>query len=299
VADDLLDTILTRGPSEPVPSLDAWWRRHTEAARGFTRSIDRAIAAGAAMDRVGYAFASGYTSAVRAMVELPDDARGVFCATEAAGPHPRAIATSVIDGKLTGTKTFCTLSTFATDLVVIATEGLGDDGRPRLVAYVVPATADGLSLEAGAELPMVPEIPHAAVSLAVPEAQVRRLPGDGYTAYLKAFRTCEDLHVMAAILAQVSLHALHADWDQRWVERALATLDGLAATAERPYSNAATHLALAGHLDAIRALLEDADTSIADRDDEAAQRWRRDRAIFNVAARVRDKRRLKAWERWR
>ena len=50
-------------------------------------------------------------------------------------------------------------------------------------------------------LPFVPEISHGTVAFSdVPVDSGSILPGDGYSEYIKPFRTIEDLHVFAAIL---------------------------------------------------------------------------------------------------
>ena len=50
--------------------------------------------------------------------------------------------------------------------------------------------------------PFVPDVAHATVTLArVTIAPEARLAGDGWSDYVKPFRTLEDLHVQAAITA--------------------------------------------------------------------------------------------------
>ncbi len=55
----------------------------------FETTVDRALAGGSAADRLGYAFASGYTEALRALVP---GLTGVaaLCATEEGGNQPRS-----------------------------------------------------------------------------------------------------------------------------------------------------------------------------------------------------------------
>lgn len=287
---DALCRLLELPPASSIDGIHQWWQRHQDVCRGFEHSLDRAILGGGTADRIGYAFASGYTMAVRALVgSLDDEARGSFCATEAGGAHPRAIETTVEAGTLVGHKSFCTLGPSATDLVVIASEGLVDD-RPRLVAYLLAADAPGVSMTQSPPTPMVPEIPHAVLSLRVPIDHTRRLEGDGYLRYLKAFRTCEDIHVMAALVAHTVVFAKHAAWPPVYIEQALATLAGLRATANLDRTRAATHVALAGLLDQVTKLMTEADSRFDD------PRWSRDRVLFQIAQKTRDRRRARAWQ---
>jgi acyl-CoA dehydrogenase len=55
----IFERLMTRTPeAEAVDSLDAWWARHRAIAAEVASPIDLALAAGFAMDRLGYAFAS-------------------------------------------------------------------------------------------------------------------------------------------------------------------------------------------------------------------------------------------------
>ena len=74
-----------------------------------------AIAGGFAADRVGWAFASGYQAALRALVPgLSHDTLAAFCVTEAEGNRPRDIRTTIVpqpDGtlRIDGSKRWTTL----------------------------------------------------------------------------------------------------------------------------------------------------------------------------------------------
>src|SRR4030095_7345535 len=104
------------------------------------------------------------------------------------------------------------------------------------------------------------------------------LPGDGYSAYVKPFRTVEDLHVHAAVLAYLLREALQRSWPKPWVERAAAHLHAMRALAGEDPDAPATHVALAGALAAGDALRVEADAHWgAAAEDEAALRWQRDR----------------------
>jgi hypothetical protein len=123
------------------------------------------------------------------------------------------------------------------------------------------------------------------------------LAGDGYARYVKPFRTLEDLHVHAAILAYLLREARRLEWPRAWVERTFAALHGLAAIAQLDASSPATHIALAGALATGAALVEEAGPHWeAAAVDPAAERWQRDRALLSVAEKARLQRLARAWD---
>jgi acyl-CoA dehydrogenase len=243
----------------------------------FPRTIDRAAAGGASVDRVGYAFLAGYRAALSALDPLLG--RASLCATEEGGAHPAQIATRLEAGTLTGTKTFATLASVAETLLVIASEGRGPEGRSRLRAVRIPARRDGVTIRDRPPLAFAPEIPHAEVVLAnvrVEPAEVA--PGDAYEKVLKPFRTLEDAHVTAALLGHIARHTA----DRSLVEQALAVLPALAAVSERSASSPEAHVILAGALAHARAIALSADAALY-------------KPLLDVAANVRSRRTEAAW----
>lgn len=275
-----------------VADLRAWRGLHDGCTAGLTSPVARAWVAGAWMDRIGYAFASGYRSALEALVP---DLRGpaVLAATEAGGGHPRAIHTRLTPepdggGRLQGEKAWCTLGPHAELLLVVARIGEDDAGRPQLRLVRVSPEAHGVGVATMPELPFVPEIPHATLTLAdVRVAPADILPGDGYADYLKPFRTIEDVHVFAALTG----HTLARLWAGRaptpLIERGLALSAALLQLATESPRAPTTHLALAAALADGRALLEAATPHVAPPDSLEAQRWRRDLPLLDLAGRAR------------
>lgn len=275
----------------PVASLDEWRARHERVTAGLARPIERALVGGAAMDRIGYAFASGYRSALEALVPglaVP----AVLAATEVGGAHPRAIQTRMArqgDGwRLDGVKAWCTLGPHAEELLVVATQGEDDAGRPKLKVVRVSPRAAGVTSTVLPDLPFVPEIPHASLTLDGVVVDARAvLPGDGYADYLKPFRTTEDLHVFAAFTGQVATIALAHRGADVVLERSLALAAGLLALAAAAPSAASAHLALASLLREGRALADEAAALLAP---EVAARWQRDVPLLSVAGKARQAR---------
>lgn len=285
--------------STPIADVPSWWARHHAAVEGRTTPVARAFAGGFTADRLGYAFASGYTEALSSLVPVLEGHRAALCATEAGKSHPRAIETSLRrNGEgwlLSGEKSFVTLAEYAEELLVVASLGLDDHERNRLRVVRIPSTREGVRLEPAPPTQFVPEIPHARLVLedvAVTDAEV--LQGDGYDDYLKPFRTVEDLHVGAAAIGHLArLAHLHDLGTERLGELAELAVSVYSLALGEP-SDAALHIALGGAWNRLRALVDSLDIDALG-DDGA--RLERDRALFGVANKARTRRLEVAFKR--
>ena len=280
----------------------AQWMEGHRAASEALAPVDAAILGGAAADRVAYAFAAGYAAALRVLCPtLPASALAAFCATEAGGVHPRAIATRLegsapAPATVTGHKRFVTFAEHADRLLVVASEGAGADGRNRLRVAVVAARGPGVTLSLLPPTPFTPEMGHAEVTFdAAPALEV--LPGDGYARYLKPFRTIEDVHVHAALLGHLAAAAHRAGWPQPFQERVLGGISAVRSLSAADASAPGTHLALAGALATARALVEESGAFWSGGDPDLAARWERDRVLVMVAEKARVARTASAWSR--
>lgn len=289
----LLTHLLTR--PEPQSTFESFWAATRPLRTAFTNPTECAVALGYHADRLGFAFLGGYGSAMTKLdPSLGPDDLGALCATEDGGGHPKSIKTSLAGGKLNGTKRFVSGGTYATRLLVVASEGLTDDGRNRLRVVRVDPKSAGVSLQSMPDLPFVPEIPHASVELH--DVAVRAedlLPGDGYDDALKPFRTLEDLHVHAAVLGYVASVARRDDWPPHAQERILAAIAAAVGLSDAGPSDAGTHLALAALLESTDALLADTRELWSPGDERA--RFVRDLPLLKVASKAREARRQKAW----
>jgi acyl-CoA dehydrogenase len=265
-------------------------------------SIDRALAGGLAAHTVGEAFLAGYHNALRALVaELPRDRAVCLCATEEGGAHPRAIKTRLEpEGPgfvLSGKKKWVTGGPLADLFLVVASTGTDAAGRNLLRLVRVQAGQPGVTLHAMPETPFTPEIPHAQVTFdRVPVAADALLPGDGYDRYVKPFRTVEDAHVHAAVLAYVLSLAKRFSWPHQAREQLLAILHASRAIALSDPSARETHLALAGVLSLARRFLAESKDHFALLDAETRARWERDAVLLTVAERARTARTESAWK---
>jgi hypothetical protein len=296
--------LLTACPeAPPIHTLEQWWTRHSELARAFEDPAELALVGGFSADRLGYAFASGYQAAAAALFptnSLPAALCSSLAATEAGGVHPRAIATRLTESmQLEGEKTFVTLGTFAQRFLVVARRSAGTRERPELCVVVIDRRR-GVTVIEREPTPFAPEVPHARVILdGVEVAPEEVLPGDGYTAYLKPFRTVEDAHVLAALIGYLVRVGRRNGWPDASLERAIACGVVLGTIARGDPSSDALHVALAGALALVGQMLEDFEPLWEQVDGETRERWKRDRVLLTVAQSARDKRRDAAWRRLR
>jgi acyl-CoA dehydrogenase len=294
---DVLRFLLTEPPDFPsLDSVDAWWRRHLAVPPRFPAPADLALASGFRMDRMGFVFASGYQAALRALFpQLPEGRRAALCATEPGGGHPTAMETTLTPSgtgwKLDGQKTYVTLGTHAEVLLVVASEGRDDQGRNRLRMVLLDAKRPGVTVEPLAPLGFVPEVPHAALRLTgVDVAPADVLPGDGYTRYLKPFRTVEDCHVNLAVLGWLVKVGRRCGWPVALREELVAVAVMMHALAKEDPSDPAVHVALGGAFTQMHRGLERCEVAWEGVDVEMRERWQRDRRLLDLASRVRAKR---------
>ena len=263
-----------------------WWEAWQSLNAATTNPAALAVAGGFAADRVGWAFSSGYQAALRALLpELPHDTLAAFCVTEAEGNRPRDIRTTIApqpDGtlRIDGAKRWTTLGPASTLLLIVGALPVPDGaGRPALRVARVPVPAPGLVLQPMPPTRFVPEVPHA--QLLMQDLRVGAdalLPLDGYDAYVKPFRTIEDLHVTLAVLAYLLREGRARRWPAAFNEEVVAALALLLQLAGEDTRAASTHIALAGALSFAHRLYADA-------------------ALFEVAGSARKQRAERAWER--
>ena len=272
-------------------------------SREWPVEFGRGVRAGAAADRVAFAFAAGYQAALRALVpSLPEDGVVSLAATEAGGAHPRAIATTLRqdhDGggfTLSGVKTFATQADAARIFLVLASEGTGSDGRAQLRVARVARDAPGVAIEPQPPTPFCPEIGHAVLRLTeVPLADTDVLDGDGWTEIVKPFRTVEDIHVHGAVLAYVLGAASRFGAPPEALEAFASLLVTFGALAARDPSSAATHIVLAGAIATARRTLAAYASFWDAAPSDVRDRWHRDQPLLLVAEKARTARTATAW----
>jgi acyl-CoA dehydrogenase len=302
-----LGTCLVAPPqASAIDDVAGWWPAWLSLKPVDAGPASLALAGGFAADRVGWAFAAGYQSALRALVpDLPHDTLAALCVTEAEGNRPRHIRTTIVpqpDGtlRIDGAKRWTTLGPASTLLLVVgALPAPAGATKPMLKVARVPVPTPGLVLQPMPPTRFVPEVPHAQVlmrDLRVGAGAL--LPDDGYDAYVKPFRTLEDLHVTLAVLAYLLREGRARRWPAAFAEEVVAALSLLLQLAGEDTRAASTHVALAGALRYAHRLYAEASAlwavAVAD---PAAQRWQRDVPLFEVARAAREQRAGRAWER--
>lgn len=301
----VLDAVITP-LATPVALANAseFWRDHRAATARFTSPIDRAIVSATRVDRLGYAFAGGYAAALQSMVpSLGAETLASLAATEEGGNHPRAIATTLrrdADGwRLDGEKKWVTLGPEGGVILVVArVEPSASSERPTLRVVRVASNAAGATITTLPDMPFVPEIPHASLSLANVRVQDDDvLAGDGYDAYLKPFRTIEDVYVHAAVLAWLGATMARLGAPRALREKIAAALLSARSLAHADPRALSTHVALGGLIAQSRALIDEAEPSWAAASDAERARWARDRALLGIAGKARAARLEAAWSR--
>jgi hypothetical protein len=299
--DDVLARVLAPEPMRAFDSPAAWWRDHVERTRGFAAPIDRAIVGATCVDRVGFAFSGGYAAALQSMVPALDASTlASFAATEEGGVHPRAIATTltgVDDGyRLDGAKKWVTLGPDGGEVLVVARLAQATD-RPTLRVVRVDSRARGVTITPLPHMAFVPEIPHAAIRFeGVTIARQDVLDGDGYDAYLKPFRTIEDLHVHAALWGWLIALGVRNAWPRESIANAVTLLVAIRALTFEDPRSPRTHVALGGAIATSNALVTSLEGAWASVDPDLRARWLRDQPLLRVASAARGQRLERAWE---
>ncbi len=281
----LLSSPLTTRPAELIP----WWQSVAPALQGRP-TLEQSLIGGFAADRLGLAFVAGYQAALTRLVgeRGPDELLAVSF-TEEGGAHPRSIRSTLVPQDpgwlLSGTKVWTTCGPIATGLLVVASTG-ERDGRNLLRAVRVPTDAEGVEVQPMPEAPFVPEVPHGVVVF-TDVAVAELLPGDGYTAWLKPFRTIEDLHIHAALIGHLLRIGRQADWPPEVLEGLLVPALALEPLVDQDPLDPSVHRALGGVLAHTRQLLDDLGPHWGAVDPVVRERWERDRVLLKVAGRAR------------
>jgi alkylation response protein AidB-like acyl-CoA dehydrogenase len=121
-----------------------------------------------------------------------------LCATEQRSLRPADMQTRLTDLRLSGRKDFVTAGD-AADWLLIAARSEQPGETPRLSLAVVYPGEPGVRVEKLPALPLMPDVSHGRLHL--DDAMCELLAGDGWDAYVKPFRSLEDLYVLSAMTA--------------------------------------------------------------------------------------------------
>ena len=294
----------------PQPSLMDWKGHWDQFCDIWKSPADRAITGGYLADRLAYAFAAGYFSALQRLVpNLPEKSISAFCVSEKGGGHPRAVKTSLESyasdtdaaksWKINGTKTFVTCAKEVEILLIAASVGADDNGRNQIQMVQVPRDTAGLDINPRENMSFIPEVSHGTVELrnvVISESQI--LPGDGYSDYVRPFGIIEDIHILAANTGYLLRLAQLNDWPQNISAEILAILTSARNLSDADPKSPDTQITLAGLQSLMRNQLIRIEPHWGKTSADTQSRWERDRALFSMGHQAKDKRLQSAWAKF-
>lgn len=261
------------------------------ARLGAVSPFELAVLGARAMPTPGLAFLLGYQAALRVLWPSAPASLGALCASERRSVRPADMQVRLDDLRLSGSKDFVTAGLDAEWLLVAARSEVSGESPQVSLAVVYPGEP-GVRLEPLPALPLMPEVGHARLHL--DQALCERLAGDGWDAYVKPFRTLEDLYVLSALCAWLYGVGQDSQWPQALQLQLLALLAGCAETSRQNPSASSTHILLGGLFAQFDGLKVQIQQAFAEGPQEWAQLWSRDQSVLEIAGGVRAKRLAKA-----
>jgi alkylation response protein AidB-like acyl-CoA dehydrogenase len=258
---------------------------------GAVTPFELAVVGGRMMATPGLAFLVGYQAALRMLWPSAPLSLGALCATEQRSLRPADMQTRLNGLRLSGRKDFVTAGD-AADWLLIAARSETPGADPSLSLAVAYPDEPGVRVEKLPAIPLMPDISHGRLFL--DNALCELLAGDGWDAYVKPFRTLEDIYVLSAMTAWLYGVGQDSDWPQALQLRLLALLAGCAEISRQAPSSSAGHVLLGGLFAQFEALKDDVNQALADGPPSWAAMWQRDQAVMDLAAGARGKRLAKA-----
>lgn len=258
---------------------------------GAVTPFELAVLGGRLKTTPGLAFLVGYQAALRMLWPSAPPSLGALCATELRSLRVADMQTRLTDLRLSGRKDFVTAGD-AADWLLIAARSEAPGESPRLSLAVVYPGEPGVRLEKLPAMPLMPDISHGQLFL--DNALCELLAGDGWDAYVKPFRTLEDVYVLSAMTAWLYGVGQESDWPQVLQLRLLALLAGCAEASRQAPNNSAGHVLLGGLFAQFDGLKVEVNQALADGPPQWAAMWQRDQAVMDLAAGARGKRLVKA-----
>jgi hypothetical protein len=284
-------TLIERG--ERLPAFVDLAEGHASLLQrlGPVTPFELAVAGARLTATPGLAFLVGYQAALRALWPSAPQSLGALCATEQRSLRPADMQTRLSDLRVNGRKDFVTAGDAAEWLLIAArSEAAGE--APRLKLAVVYGGEPGVTLEKLPAIALMPDISHGRVLL--DGALCELLPGDGWDAYVKPFRTLEDLYVLSAMSAWLYGVGQECDWPQALQLRLLALLAGCAEVSRHNPSSAVGHVLLGGLFAQFKGLDADLNDALAAGPASWREMWGRDKGVMDIGAGARAKRLAKA-----
>lgn len=285
---------LDHAVSQPLlQNLDETWAALLERL-GPVSPFELAVLGGKAMPTPGLAFLAGYQAALRVLWPSAPGSLGALCASEKRSVRPADMHMRLdLEAlRLNGSKDFVTGGHEA-DWLLVAARSETPGEAPQISLAVVYPGEPGVRLDPLPSLPLMPEVGHARLHLE--QALCERLAGDGWDAYVKPFRSLEDLYVLSALAAWLYGTGRSHGWSQGLMLRLLALLAGCAEGSRQSADSPACHLLLGGLFAQFGEMRDEINKALADSEGEWANLWMRDQGILEIASAARAKRLAKAW----
>ena len=169
--------------------------------------------------------------------------------------------------------------------------------RPNIKMLSIPANLSGIQIEPMPSLPFVPEISHGTATFEHADIQTEQiLSGDGYTQYVKPFRTHEDIHVLAAVIGFRIGEAINSNWPQSSIEAHLMLLSSLLSLDTNNLTDPTVHIIFALCRAQFRDLVQQTDNEFKKNNPKGFSDWERDKALLDIASKAHKVRTQRAWE---
>jgi len=308
---DIIDWLLSERKSVPGKTsqeFDAFRQVFYQNTESWDAPVDRAVVGGFFANCVAFAFAAGYCSSLQCLVpSLPEKVIACFCISEEGGGHPRAIKSQLValedntdqgkTYKLNGKKKYVTCAKEADVFLVAASLGISDDGKNKIQMIKINSKTPGITIVPMTNINLVPEISHCELTFTdvkIFESDI--LPGDGYTEYIKPFRTVEDLHISAGILGYLFQNACKYDWSTYIKEIILGCIVSARTLALSNPTAPAVHIVTGDVLKQIKELFKQIEPEWGKIGGKAQKAWDRDKILMSIADKVRTRRLETAWQ---
>lgn len=156
-----------------------------------------------------------------------------LCVTERSGNRRKDICCEFEADRaghllLTGQKTFVTLGSAASQLLVAAKSFTEGASKEEFQMVVVQSDSPGVMSRLISSERSPPELSHSEFFFAKAPV-VEALPGDAFDAYLRRFRVIEDLYLYLATCRHIEVTATRSAWPSELEERAKNLVDELTA----------------------------------------------------------------------
>ena len=307
----ILENILSQSIQRCNYTSTLEWHQHfLQTTENLDSTLEQAALGGRYSINMSYAFSAGYQSAIQSLFQPCTRKLASLCITEKDGNHPKQIKSALFKHKtgwqLNGSKSFITGANDAEQLYIAATEPslseddkseLTENTRPIIKMLSIPSNVSGVKIEPMPPLPFVPDISHGTATFEQVEIQTAQiLEGDGYTQYIKPFRTHEDIHVLAAVIGFRIGEAINSNWSKNSIEAHLMLLSSLLSLPTNNLTSPTTHIVFAGCRAQFGSLIEQTDEEFKLNNPEGFNQWKRDKALLNVASKAHTVRTQRAWE---